>query len=125
MSSHLFLDDRLILIRQAKISPLNTAILYGEGLFETLPVYHGKPLFFREHLDRLEKRLPVLRLEGSPTDIIRKSHPALRGPKYQPLCHPVQLGPRTGPTRQPPAIFTEVPPIPGNDPPLKAPAGRL
>ncbi len=73
MSSHLFLDDRLILIRQAKISPLNTAILYGEGLFETLPVYHGKPLFFREHLDRLEKGCRFLGWRAPPRTLFEKA----------------------------------------------------
>lgn len=55
MDNHLFLDDRLVPPDKAKVTPLNTALFFGESLLETIPVYSGKPLFFREHLERLEK----------------------------------------------------------------------
>ncbi|HJT23141.1 MAG TPA: aminotransferase class IV, partial [bacterium] len=55
LSNLIFMDGRLVPLRQAKLSPLNTALLYGESLFEAVPVYHGKPLHFQEHLERLEK----------------------------------------------------------------------
>ena len=52
----LFFDgNRLVPFSQVRLSPLNTALLYGESLFEAVPVYHGKPLFLKDHLERLEK----------------------------------------------------------------------
>lgn len=55
MTDLLFVDGRLVPLQQARLSPLNTALLYGESLFEAVPVYHGRPLFFRDHFERLEK----------------------------------------------------------------------
>ncbi len=55
MTSLLFLDSRLVPLKKAWFSPLNTALLFGECLLETIPVYEGKPLFFKEHLDRLDR----------------------------------------------------------------------
>jgi branched-subunit amino acid aminotransferase/4-amino-4-deoxychorismate lyase len=55
MTALLFLDSKLVPLREARLSPLNTALFFGECLLETIPVYEGKPLFFKEHLDRLEK----------------------------------------------------------------------
>lgn len=43
------------------MSAQNTLFLFGEGLFETIPVYSGKPLFLEEHLARLEKGCRFLR----------------------------------------------------------------
>ncbi len=55
VSDLIFTGDRLAPFSQIRISPFNTALFYGESLFETLPVYYGKPLFLQEHLARLEK----------------------------------------------------------------------
>lgn len=41
--------------RKVSISPINTGLFFGENIFEAVPVYSGRPLFIREHLDRLEK----------------------------------------------------------------------
>jgi branched-chain amino acid aminotransferase len=46
---------RLAAPAQARLSPLNTALLFGESLYETLPVYFGRPFALKEHLERLEK----------------------------------------------------------------------
>ncbi len=40
---------------KAKISPLNGASLFGESLFESVPVYGGQALFLEDHLERLKK----------------------------------------------------------------------
>lgn len=55
MTGLVFLDQRLVPLEEARLSPLNTALFFGESLFETIPVYGGKPLFFKEHLERLKK----------------------------------------------------------------------
>ncbi len=55
MTDLIFLDHKLVPMGKARFSPLNTALFFGECLLETIPVYHGKPLFFEDHLDRLER----------------------------------------------------------------------
>jgi len=55
MKRILFLDNKLVSIDKGKLSPFNSALLYGESLLEAVPVYGGKPLFFKDHLDRMEK----------------------------------------------------------------------
>lgn len=42
-------------IDQANISVLDRGFLYGDSLYEVLRTLHGRPLFLKEHLDRLEK----------------------------------------------------------------------
>lgn len=42
--------------------PLSRAALFGDGVFETIHIYHGTTLFIREHLARLAEALPVLDL---------------------------------------------------------------
>ena len=55
MSPLLYLKGRLVPDSKARVSPLNGTALFGEGLFESLPVYGGKPLFLKDHLARLKK----------------------------------------------------------------------
>lgn len=42
-------------LAQVRISPLNSALLYGESLVEAVPIYGGRPLFWGRHLARLAK----------------------------------------------------------------------
>jgi branched-subunit amino acid aminotransferase/4-amino-4-deoxychorismate lyase len=46
---------------QVRVSPVNTGLLYGESLFEAIPVYHGEPFGLKEHLDRLKKGCDFLK----------------------------------------------------------------
>jgi branched-subunit amino acid aminotransferase/4-amino-4-deoxychorismate lyase len=55
VSHLLFIEGRLRPADQVKVSPLNGNALFGEGLFESLPVYAGRALFLKDHLERLEK----------------------------------------------------------------------
>ena len=62
----LYWKGKLRPIQSRVFSPLNTALLFGESLFETLPVYGGKPLFWKEHLARLERGARFLRWKLPP-----------------------------------------------------------
>lgn len=59
-----WLDGDVVPLEQARISPLDRGFLAGDGMFETLRCYRGKPFLLPEHLDRLalagkELALPV------------------------------------------------------------------
>lgn len=43
-----------------QISSENRSFLYGDGLFETMMIHKGVPLFLKEHFKRLNKGLKVL-----------------------------------------------------------------
>ncbi len=57
-----FLNGEFLPISQAKISVLDRGFIFGDGIYEVVPVY-GRRLFrFDEHLARLNRSLAKLRL---------------------------------------------------------------
>lgn len=56
-----------------RISPLNTGLFFGENLFEAVPVYRGRPLFFKEHLRRLQEGCHFLHWPFLPESEFRKA----------------------------------------------------
>ncbi|MCT4563955.1 MAG: aminotransferase class IV [Maledivibacter sp.] len=56
------LNGKLIHIDNVHISPLNEGFSYGYGLFETIKVYEGKIFFLKEHIERMEKGIDILKL---------------------------------------------------------------
>ena len=47
--------------KNVRISPVNTGILYGESLFESMAVYQGIAFGFQEHMQRLQKGCDFLK----------------------------------------------------------------
>jgi branched-chain amino acid aminotransferase len=45
------------------IFPLNRAINYGDGMFESLRIHEGEILFFEDHMDRLLRAVKALKIE--------------------------------------------------------------
>lgn len=52
-----WLNGELIALADAKISVLDRGFLFGDGIYEVVPVYHGKPFRLDAHLNRLERSL--------------------------------------------------------------------
>lgn len=50
-----YVNGRYVAGREACISILDRGFLLGDALFETLRIFHGRPLFLREHIRRLQK----------------------------------------------------------------------
>lgn len=61
-----WLDGALVDIRKASVSPLDRGLLYGDGLFETMRAYQGKPFLLGEHLARLAEGCAALALPMPP-----------------------------------------------------------
>jgi branched-chain amino acid aminotransferase len=49
-----YVDGKWTPAEEARISVLDHGLLYGDGVFEGIRVYAGRPFLLEEHLDRLE-----------------------------------------------------------------------
>lgn len=56
------LNGRLAHESQAVISVFDRAFLYGDGLFETMIIWEGRPFRWEQHWERLQRGLALLRL---------------------------------------------------------------
>ena len=52
-----YLNGEYQQLRDARISPLDRGFLFGDGVYEVLPVFGGRMFRFREHFDVLGKHL--------------------------------------------------------------------
>jgi aminodeoxychorismate lyase len=50
-----FLNGRFVPEEQAVVSAFDRGFLYGDGLFETLRVFNGKPFRWAQHFERLQR----------------------------------------------------------------------
>ncbi|MGA3068329.1 MAG: branched-chain-amino-acid transaminase [Tepidisphaeraceae bacterium] len=62
MSPKVWIDGKLFEKDQARISVYDHGLLYGDGVFEGLRVYHGKIFEVEKHLDRLFGSARAIRL---------------------------------------------------------------
>jgi len=58
-----YLNGEFLPLAEAKISVLDRGFLFGDGVYEVIPVYGGKPLRLAEHLERLGRSLAGIRME--------------------------------------------------------------
>lgn len=65
---YIFLNDRLLPAAEAGISVEDRGFLYGDGFFETIRAEAGQPLFWPEHLERLNDSARAFRID-LPQDI--------------------------------------------------------
>jgi D-alanine transaminase len=54
------LDGALLPTSAARISPLDRGFLFGDGIYEVVPCYGGKPFRLQAHFDRLQAGLDAL-----------------------------------------------------------------
>ncbi|MBM4191964.1 MAG: D-amino acid aminotransferase [Gammaproteobacteria bacterium] len=58
-----YLDGVWLPISSARISPLDRSFLFGDGIYEVIPVFAGRPFRFVEHFDRLSRSCKALRMK--------------------------------------------------------------
>jgi D-alanine transaminase len=63
-----YLNGRLLPLEDAKISVLDRGFIYGDGVYELIPVYHRQPYRLRQHLARLQRSLDGIRMVNPHTD---------------------------------------------------------
>ncbi|MEO7385936.1 MAG: aminotransferase class IV [Gammaproteobacteria bacterium] len=51
-------------LAEVRVSPLDRAFLFGDAVYEVIPVYAGQPFLLEAHLDRLERSLGEVRIRN-------------------------------------------------------------
>lgn len=59
-----YLDGEYVTLREARISPLDRGFLFGDSVYEVVPVFAGRMFLFEEHFDRLARSLREIRIEN-------------------------------------------------------------
>jgi len=59
-----FLNGRLLPLEQATVSVLDRGFIFGDGVYEVVPVYSRVPFRLDEHLARLERSLAETRIRN-------------------------------------------------------------
>lgn len=57
-----YLNGEFTPLRDAKISVMDRGFIFGDGIYEVVPAYAGKPFRFEQHMARLERSLTELRI---------------------------------------------------------------
>lgn len=52
-----FLSGQFLPLSEARISPLDRGFLFGDAVYEVIPVYNGNPFLYHEHFARLDRSL--------------------------------------------------------------------
>jgi D-alanine transaminase len=55
--SKVYLNGDFVDASEAKISPMDRGFLFGDGIYEVIPTYLGKPVGLRLHLERMKNGL--------------------------------------------------------------------
>ena len=60
-------NGQLLPLDQIHISPLDRGFIFGDGVYEVIPVYNGVPLHAREHFERLQRSMDEIGLANPHT----------------------------------------------------------
>jgi D-alanine transaminase len=70
-----YLNGDYLPLQEARVSPLDRAFLFGDAVYEVVPVYGARPFRLREHLQRLDRSLDAIRMR-----------PALKAAEWDAIC---------------------------------------
>ena len=62
-----YLNGEYLMLREARVSPLDRAFLYADAVYEVMPVYGGRAFRFDAHLARLGHSLGAIGMENPHT----------------------------------------------------------
>ncbi len=60
--SLVYLNGELLPAEQARVPVMDRGFLFGDGVYEVIPAYGGRPFRLAEHLQRLEDSLRAIRM---------------------------------------------------------------
>jgi len=58
-----FLNGDYVALDEARISPMDRGFLFGDGIYEVIPVHDGKPIGFSLHIDRMKRNLSAVEID--------------------------------------------------------------
>ena len=61
-STPCYLNGAFTPLRDAKVSVMDRGFIFGDGIYEVVPVYAGRPFRFAQHMARLERSLAEMRI---------------------------------------------------------------
>lgn len=59
-----YLNGEFSNVRDAKVSVLDRGFIFGDGVYEVVPAYEGRPFRFTEHMARLDRSLAEMRIRN-------------------------------------------------------------
>ena len=62
-----YLNGEFLPLAEARVSPLDRGFLYGDAVYEVMPVYGGRPFRFAAHAERLVRSLAGISMEDPHT----------------------------------------------------------
>ena len=62
-----YLNGEFTNLREAKVSVMDRGFIFGDGVYEVVPVYGGRPFRFEHHMARLDRSLSELRIPNPKT----------------------------------------------------------
>lgn len=60
----IYLNGKFMPIEEARVSVLDRGFIFGDGVYEVIPVYSRHPFRIKEHLKRLQRSLDCIRLQN-------------------------------------------------------------
>ena len=63
----IYLNGQFMPVKEAKISVLDRGFIFGDGIYEVIPVYSRIPFRIKEHLARLQRSLDGIRMTNPHT----------------------------------------------------------
>ncbi len=67
-SSIAYINGKFVPLSEVTISPLDRGFIFGDGVYEVIPVYYGAAFRLDEHLLRLNNSLSAIRLDNPYSD---------------------------------------------------------
>ena len=55
-------QGKLSTLDQIKVSPLSRAYTFSDSIYEVIPYFSGKPLYYEEHFDRMTQSANLMSL---------------------------------------------------------------
>ncbi len=66
--STVYLNGQFLPASEARISPMDRGFLFGDGIYEVIPTYHGRYVGFTPHIARMHEGLAALNIQHGMTE---------------------------------------------------------
>ncbi len=64
MSNVVYLNGEYVAAEKATVSVLDRGFMFGDGVYEVIPVYSGKAFALQSHMDRLQRSLDAIEIKN-------------------------------------------------------------